>query len=329
MADESNNSAREKSAPPPPGSVLAKKALLPEIPAPTIELGSGKAIVETGGSSAYPLAPVPHRNGKEPLHELGTEEEKKPLVANISRARGAARGRLLAVGIFLSVLSISSRSLIATMRRVWNIRGHLESLQLADRRFMLEFSEEGDYNHVVKGGPWRCSDDAILIAPFREGEDPESVKFSSIPIWVQFRNIPFYLLSKTLAKDLAVKVGDFICIDNFSHGDLCDKYIRARVHMPIDRAIRRWIPIIDSIEDEEVVVSLHYERLPNFCFFCGLIGHKDTACVMAGTSKKKHYSRDLSVRPTVMEDVRRWLLPDKTELEMQAAASNTQNWHNQ
>jgi hypothetical protein len=141
------------------------------------------------------------------------------------------------VGVFLSVLSISSRSLIATMRRVWNIRGHLESLQLADRRFMLEFSEEGDYNHVVKGGPWRCSDDAVLIAPFREGEDPESVKFSSIPIWVQFRNIPFYLLSKTLAKDLAVKVGDFICIDNFSHGDLCDKYIRARVHMPIDCAI--------------------------------------------------------------------------------------------
>jgi hypothetical protein len=45
MADESNNSAREKSAPPPPGSVLAKKALLPELPAPTIELGSGKAIV--------------------------------------------------------------------------------------------------------------------------------------------------------------------------------------------------------------------------------------------------------------------------------------------
>jgi hypothetical protein len=77
------------------------------------------------------------------------------------------------------------------------------------------------------------------------------------------------------------------------------------------------------------VVSLHYERLPNFCFFCGLIGHKDTACDMAGTSKKKHYSRDLSVRLTVMEDVRRWLLPDKTKLEMQATASNTQNWRNQ
>jgi hypothetical protein len=126
-----------------------------------------------------------------------------------------------------------------------------------------------------------------------------------------------------------VKVGDFICIDNFSHGDLCDKYIRARVHMPIDRPIRRWIPIIDGIEDEEVVVSLHYERLPNFCFFCGLIGHKDTDCEMAGTPKNKHYIKDLSVRPTVREDIRRWLLPDKTELEMQADASNNQNWRHQ
>jgi hypothetical protein len=182
---------------------------------------------------------------------------------------------------------------------------------------------------VVKGGPWRCSEDAVLIAPFREGEDPESVKFSSIPIWVQFRNIPFYLLSKTLAKVLAMEVGDFICIDNFSRGDMCDKYIRARVHMPIDRAIRRWIPIIDGIEDEEVVVNLHYERLPNFCFFCGFIGHKDTTCDKAGTLKNKYYSRDLSVRPTLMEDTRRWLLPDKTEMEKRAAASNTQNWRNQ
>jgi hypothetical protein len=153
MADKSNNNAWDKSGPPPPGFVLAKKALLPELPAPTSELGSGKAIMETGGSSALLMAPVPRRKGKEPLHELGTEEEKKPLVANISRARGAARGRLLAVGVFLSVLAISSKSLIATMRRVWNIRGHMESLQLADRRFMLEFTEEGDYNHVVKGGP--------------------------------------------------------------------------------------------------------------------------------------------------------------------------------
>jgi hypothetical protein len=49
------------------------------------------------------------------------------------------------------------------MRNVWRVRGNLEMNQLADKRFMLEFSEEGDFEHVTKGGPWRYQKDAILI----------------------------------------------------------------------------------------------------------------------------------------------------------------------
>ena len=87
------------------------------------------------------------------LQELGTKEEKKSLVINMMSARSAAGGRFLAVGVFLSVMLISSKNLIDSMRRVWSIRGQLESNQLANRRFVLEFMEEGYFNNVIKGGP--------------------------------------------------------------------------------------------------------------------------------------------------------------------------------
>ncbi|XP_051199006.1 uncharacterized protein [Lolium perenne] len=296
MAEQSNlvpTSANQKATPPPPG-------------------GEGSTIA--GEVEAMPTY-LGRRCGKEMVHELGTEEEKKALVVNMKKARGAARGRFLAVGVFLSVLLITSKNLIESMRKKWRIRGHLDTNQLADRRFVLEFSEEGDFIHVTKGGPWSYRDDAVLIEELKEGVDPETVQFTTIPIWAQFKNIPFYLLSKKLAREMGNKIGKLICIDNHSRGDICNKFIRARVHLPIDKALQRWIPIVDEVtddDDDEVVDSVFYERLPNFCLLCGIIGHKDTNCNISSNMRRKRYGPELGVRPIHKDDPRCWFLPETT-----------------
>jgi hypothetical protein len=302
--------------PPPPGFAPTQRPLLTGLPASTPESGGGNAVAGSDG-----IANPGRRRGKEPVYELGTEEEKKAVVINMSMARGATRSRLLAVGVFLSVLAITSRSLIESMRRVWKVRGHLDFHQLADRRFVLEFSEEGDFNHVTKGGPWRYREDAVLIDALNEGQDPETVQFTTIPIWVQFRNIPFHLITKALAKKLGMEIGTFICIDNFARGDLHDKFIRARVHLPLGQAIRRWITLADEITNKEVVTEVRYERLPAFCFICGFIGHKDTSCNAARSTSRKPYKAELGVEPTHPDDPRCWYLPATMGQARQAPAS--------
>ncbi|KAM0891994.1 hypothetical protein ACQ4PT_026047 [Festuca glaucescens] len=233
----------------------------------------------------------------------------------MAKARGAVRRRFLAVGVFLSVMAITSKNLVDSMCKIWKIRGHLDSNQLPDRRFVLEFSEEGDFTHVTEGGPWRYREDAVLVNVLKEGDDPETVQFTTVPICIQFKNIPFYLLSKELARDLGSRIGSLICIDNDSRGDICNKIIRARVHLPIDQALQRWIPIIDRIKDDdedEVLVSVHYERLPTFCVFCDIIGHRDKECNLSDVMKRKRYNTELRVPATYKEDPRRWFLPEYT-----------------
>jgi hypothetical protein len=84
------------------------------------------------------------RAGKEIAGEQ--EVEKKAVIVNMSEARKMMRPRFLAVGLFLSVLLVSSRQLIEHMKRVWKIRGELDANPLAGegRKFILEFTEEGD-----------------------------------------------------------------------------------------------------------------------------------------------------------------------------------------
>jgi hypothetical protein len=127
------------------------------------DLGSSSkhlALVPTPGPSA---ANPGHRLGKEPVEDDRTDEELKPIIVNLAEVRGIAAVRLIVVGVFLSSLLIPSRQLVNYMRNVWSVRGSMEMHQITDKRFVLEFSEEGDFEHVTKGGPWRYQKDAVLV----------------------------------------------------------------------------------------------------------------------------------------------------------------------
>jgi hypothetical protein len=100
------------------------------------------------------------------------------------------------------------------------------------------------------------------------GADPSSALFTHVLMWVQFHGIPFYLLTKELARALGDWIGTTIRIDKNTIGSIYDKFLRTRVQLPLYLALQRWIKL-------EVHVHIRYERLPNFCLFCGYIGHME------------------------------------------------------
>jgi hypothetical protein len=71
-----------------------------------------------------------------------------------------------------------------------------------------------------------------------------------------------------MARLLADEVGSLFMIDNHSRGSIFDKFLRARVQLPLYTALQKWLILEDEITGEEVKVQLCYERLPNFCLFC-------------------------------------------------------------
>jgi hypothetical protein len=142
------------------------------------------------------------------------------------------------------------------------------------------------------------------------GADPDIALFTHLPVWVQFRNIPFYLLTKKLARDLGDRVGTLLMIDEHSRGDICDKFLRARVQLPLYLALQKTITLKDEITEEEVEVQLRYERIPNFCLFCGYIGHMEARCDAPAEGRKLCFSSELRVRPVHFEDPRTWRLSE-------------------
>ncbi|KMT13573.1 hypothetical protein BVRB_4g083480 [Beta vulgaris subsp. vulgaris] len=63
-----------------------------------------------------------------------------------------------------------------------------------------------------------------------------------------------------------------------SDGILWDKSARLRVMLNITRPLRR-IQKIKNSRGKVVVVEIKYERLPTFCYVCGIVGHIERDCV--------------------------------------------------
>lgn len=127
-------------------------------------------------------------------------------------------------------------------------------------------------------------------------------------MWVQFRGILFYLLTKQLARELGEQVGTTLMIDANARGNICDKFVRARVLLPLYSALQRWITLADEITGEKVKVSIRYERLPNFSLFCGFIGHMEVNCDLHVAVRKVNYGMELRVLPVHFDDPRKWYL---------------------
>lgn len=280
-----------------------------------------------GAGAANQIAPPRMRKDKAVMGDTAAEKEGT-LVINMTSAREAARPRFLAVGLFLSTLLVSSDVLMERMKKVWRVRGHTEASQIeADegRMSIIEFSEEGDRRHAVCGGPWQYKMDAFLVVAMEPEVDPTSVPFNYVPMWVQFRNIPLYLLTKALAWELGWQMGTTIMIDNNSRGKITDKFPRERVQLPLYAALRKHFILEDEITGEKVKVQICYEILPNLCLFCGYIGHMEARCDLPAADRNIKFSMDMRVQAVHFDDPRAWFLPDAMG-QAQAQPAPTAPW---
>jgi hypothetical protein len=66
-------------------------------------------------------------------------------------------------------------------------------------------------------------------------------------MWVQFRNIPFYLITKKMSPDLEESIGSTMKIHNNTRGCINNRFITTRVQLPLFMPLQREIMLVDEI----------------------------------------------------------------------------------
>ncbi|TXG51519.1 hypothetical protein EZV62_024043 [Acer yangbiense] len=153
------------------------------------------------------------------------------------------------VGKVLSPKIVHRDGFKAVMKKIWQTRDGVEIETVDGNIFTFQFGNTEDKKRIISGGPW-CFNDALIVMEEPRGMgNVQHMKFNKAEFWVQIHNAPLICMSEEIRRFLGCMIGEVMDFD----GDVLG----------------------DGVES---VMLIKYERLPNFCFRCGLLGHTMKDC---------------------------------------------------
>ncbi|KAL8520805.1 hypothetical protein ACS0TY_011379 [Phlomoides rotata] len=134
--------------------------------------------------------------------------------------------------------------------------------------FSFQFRYVTDLHDVLAREPWHFDKHLLVLKELYMGEQPSSAQMHITPFWVRLYDLP--MAARTLANIslIAQKCGEVMEVDKTS----IDGFFKIDLLKPVKRGTNV------EFSNNSVWVPFKYERLPSFCYICGMIGHMKCEC---------------------------------------------------
>ena len=208
---------------------------------------------------------------------LTKEEESEISITAHNRADLLEECSLSLFGKLLTDRQQNHRALKSTLKVAWKMGSELRIIEVGNNIFQFKFGSRFQMEWVENCGPWNFENNLLLLCRWKKGLTSENINFTHSPFWVQLWGLPFELMSEMVGRDIGNSMGRFIEIDKRAFQSEQAKYLRIKVDLPIDKPLCRGGNVV-GIEGDKYWVQYKYERLPIFCFICGMMGHDDKHC---------------------------------------------------
>ncbi|WOL17753.1 hypothetical protein Cni_G26546 [Canna indica] len=127
-------------------------------------------------------------------------------------------------------------------------------------------------------GPWSFRGDLINLRPSKPDFKALTEELSSAPVWIQLPDLPMEYWQNSSLFRIASLVGKPIKVDEQSFSWLRGKFVRICVDLDFTKPLKQGLWI--EKPGYGIFQAIRYERLPIFCFKCGIIGHNIKDCAV-------------------------------------------------
>ncbi|KAI8022776.1 hypothetical protein LOK49_LG03G00471 [Camellia lanceoleosa] len=123
----------------------------------------------------------------------------------------------------------------------------------------------------------------LVLQPLIAGKSTSDMEFNWSPFWVQVHGLPVAKMTRKNAQIIGQRQGNLIGVEALHEGLLLERsFLRLRVEMDVTKPLPLgfFLQANSSSPDtvHEVWVSYKYEKLDEFCYDCGRLGHNNTLC---------------------------------------------------
>ncbi|KAK9031996.1 hypothetical protein V6N11_056281 [Hibiscus sabdariffa] len=182
------------------------------------------------------------------------------------------------VGSVVSNKPVNGDSVSRIFRSVWKSKHVSEILELRPNFFLIKPTGKDSKDMILKRRPWVVHEDLFSIEPYIPTWRAADFDFNNMTIWVRVFQLPLQAMNGTMGLQLGGCIGRAIGVDHRVEGCNLGEFLRIRVSIDITKPLWRYVLLGNGQGRKPTPYPLKYERLPRFCYFCGLIGHDLAVC---------------------------------------------------
>ena len=187
------------------------------------------------------------------------------------------RGNNCLVMKVLSHRGIMLDALRKNLRMLWKPNKSIQISLIDEEMYLVEFDDEKDKRRVMDMSPWHYEKQLVLLQCFEGDKDPKDILFQWSPFWVQMYNLPLKHRTRETSLAIGASLGEVLEVDVADSGVQWRKCLRVQVKIDVTRRLIRGRKA--KVEDGvDRWVLFKYERLPNFCYQCGMLDHDLKEC---------------------------------------------------
>ncbi|TXG72493.1 hypothetical protein EZV62_001072 [Acer yangbiense] len=226
---------------------------------------------------------------------IKSKDEKLWSVQDTLKESAGRKLDLCLVGKILSNKHVNRDVFRTVIPKIWQIQMEIEVVQ--DNTFLFYFRSQSDRCRVLAGGPWSFDNSLLVLEKVSGVGDIANVSFNRVEFWIQIMNAHLLCMTKEMGIFLGKILGDLVDIDVGVTGECFGKYMRLKVVIDVSKPLQRFLRLDLQGNGMESLLLLRYEKLPEYCFNCGLLGHSYQVCIHDNAGGDKRAYTDFEFGP--------------------------------
>ncbi|XP_027158428.1 uncharacterized protein LOC113760053 [Coffea eugenioides] len=155
----------------------------------------------------------------------------------------------------------------------WGYPKNLEVAELGPNLFQFFIPEEENKLRILNGGPWLIDSQILVLNRWEAGIEENTEAFRFAPLWVQVWNLPIHWISKEAGRKIGKMFKEVKEVLISHTGGKEGKHLKMLVWANMTQPLL----LGTTVKMNGVLkwINFRYERVPDFCYKCGIVGHSE------------------------------------------------------
>ncbi|OMO55003.1 hypothetical protein COLO4_36252 [Corchorus olitorius] len=191
---------------------------------------------------------------------------------------GPGDGVWVAIGKVLAEKPLNKGAVKTILRNLWPEKDVPAIGDVENNTFSVTFVSQEKLFKALLENPWAVMGYCFNLKFWPPELAVGEIDMNLISYWTQIHNLPRDLLTENNARRIGSILGDVIEIEEIKgRFGLNRSFLRIRVGLKLENPLIPgfWIP---RGGDRKIWATVKYEKLADFCFNCGRLGHSNKFC---------------------------------------------------